>query len=303
MAPRTAMQVMAEQQDLIKKQDQSIGNLLMIAKDQQGQITRLTAGLQYLSQLAGVEHKVASSMGLKLVEADVQNPAQPIPEPPAVPATQSTEEAKTPEAFADVQAPGLVPGTTNDVAADVTTTNYTPGQDVPAPAVKNLVDVTAPVEGTQTQRPLNETKTETDVRVGNPMNPQTAFPLGGPFAQQMRTSAKTPQEIMEESRTRTMASIRLARLRMTAGIEQVPQGSVQPDMEIAGRIEKDASLSLDSIEQEIRTLDAVVKSRAATPQHNPSLVPKSATRRQTPPMAGGGTSAQADDSDEMLFLN
>lgn len=313
---RTALAALADQQKLIegieaahRKQasdtNDSLASVLQIVKDQQGQIARLTAGLQYLSRYAGIEPRVASAMGLRLVQADVQNPAQPIPEPPAVPPTQTTQEVNTPEAFADVQAPGLVPGSTQDVAADVTTTNYTPGEDVPASAVKRLVDVTAPVDGTQTQRPLNETKTETDVRVGDPMNPQTAFPTQPWMAPQRTTGSvqKTPQEVADDAALRTMASIRLARLQMRAGIATASEGSVSPDFEIAGKIEKDATLSIQDIENQIATLDAVVKKQASTDaSRNQRLVPKSASGRQAPSMVGGGSAGAVDDDAEGLFM-
>jgi hypothetical protein len=301
MAPRTAMQVMAEQQKRIEDQDGSIANLLKVASDQQAQIDRLTKGLQVLSQMAGVEAKVASSMGLKLVQADVLNPAQPIPEPPAGPPTQTTQEAKTPEAFADVQAPGMVPGSTQDVAADKTTTNYVPGLEIDSPAFRNLVDVTQPVDGTQGQRPLNETKTETDVRVGDPMNPATAYPMRGDFAQQQRTSSvqKTAEQIAQEASLRTMASLRLARLRIRTGVEPSQGG----DLELATRIEKDASLSVHDIEREIGTLETIAK-RASAGDRNPSLVPKSAARRAAPSLAGTGNGAAASEiPDEMLFIS
>jgi hypothetical protein len=313
---RTALAALADQQKLIESieathrknaaaTNDSLASVLQIVKDQQGQLTRLTAGLQYLSRCAGMESRVASAMGLKLVQADVQNPAQPIPEPPAGPPTQTTQEVNTPEAFADVQAPGLVPGSTQDVAADSTTTNYTPGEDIPASAVHQLVDVTQPVDGTQTQRPLDETKTETDVRVGNPMNPQTAFPMQPWMAPQRTTGSvqKSAQEIADEAATRTMASVRLARLQMRAGIATASEGSVSPDFEIAGRIEKDASLSLADIEAQIATLDAVVKKQAANDAtRNPRLVPKSASGRQAPSMAGGGSVATYDDDAEGIFV-
>lgn len=308
MAPRTAMQVMAEQQAMItsqakriEAQDGSIENLLKVASDQQAQISRLARGLQTLSQMAGVEAKVASSMGLKLVQADALNPAQPVPEPPAAPPTETTVDAKTPEAFADVQAPGLVPGSTQDVAADKTTTNYVPGLEIDSPAFKNLVDVTAPIDGTQTQRPLNETKTETDVRVGDPMNPATAFPMRGDFAQQQRTSSqqKTAQQIAEEASLRTFASLRLARLRIRTGVEPAADG----DTSLAARIEKDASLSINDIEREIGTLEKIAK-RSSTEDRNPSLVPKSAARRTAPSLAGTGDGGPSQDvPDEFLFMS
>jgi hypothetical protein len=313
---RTALAALADQQKLIEgieathrknaaATNDSLASVLQIVKDQQGQITRLTAGLQYLSRYAGIEPRVASAMGLKLVEADVQNPAQPIPEPPAGPPTQTTQEVNTPEAFADVQAPGLVPGSTQDVAADAVTTNYTPGGDIPAPAVKQLVDVTQPVDGAQTQRPLNETKTETDVRVGDPMNPQTAFPMQ-PWMQPQRTTGsvqKSPQQVADDAALRTMASIRLARLQMRAGIATASEGAVSPDFEIAGKIEKNASLSIQDIENQIETLDAVVKKQAANNAvRNPSLVPKSASGRTAPSMVGGGSAPTYDDDAEGIFM-
>jgi hypothetical protein len=313
---RTALAALADQQKLIesieathRKQasatNDSLASILEIVKDQHGQIARLTAGLQYLSRYAGIEPRVASAMGLKLVQADVQNPAQPIPEPPAGPPTQTTQEVNTPEAFADVQAPGLVPGSTQDVAADVTTTNYTPGEDVPAPAVHQLVDVTQPVDGTQTQRPLNETKTETDVRVGDPMNPQRAYPTQ-PWMQPQRTTGsvqKSAQDIADDSALRTMACIRLARLQMRAGIATASEGAVSPDFEIAGKIEKNASMSIEEIESQIATLDAVVKKQAGSDAaRNQRLVPKSASGRQAPSMVGGGSAAVFDDDAEGLFM-
>lgn len=305
MASRTAMQVMAEQQELIKvqarrveAQDLSIGNMVKVAKTQQDQIDRLVRGLQAISRMAGVEQHVASAMGLRFVQADIQDPAQPVPEPPAVAPTETTEETKTPEAKADVQAPGLVPGSTNDVAADAVTTNYTPGQDIAGPAFKNLQDVTAPIEGTQTQLPLDKTKTETDVRVGNPMNPQTAFPLMGDFANAQRTSSrKTAQQIAEDASLRTMASLRLARARIKVGTE------TEGDLAVQARIEKSGA-TIDAIEAEINTLDAVITRQASNAgERNPRLVPRSASGRQAPSMAGGGQrTASSVSDDDFLFL-
>lgn len=305
---RPVLAALTEQQEeiaslrkLCAAQDKSIADAFAVCDRQADQIRRLTAGLQHLSRLAGLEHRVASAMGLRFVQADVQNPADPVPEPPAVPAVDGTVQTKTPEAFADVTAPGLVPGSTNDVAADVTTTNYTPGEDVAAPAFRNLQDVTAPVDGTQTQRPLSETRTEHDVRVGDPMNPQTAFPLQGPFQQGQRTAArKTAQQLADEASLRTMASIRLARLRIEDGA-----GKGLSDLELGARIEKDASLSIEQIEAEIKTLEpSLERRREASRSHNPRLVPKSASRREAPPLSGAGRSSVStlDDATD-LFLS
>lgn len=275
---RPAIQALAEQQELIDRLNARCAALAHIAEVQQEQINRFGLGLRAISQLAGVEGKVVTAMTKR---ADVQNPAQPVPEPPAVPATQSTEEVEAPEAQANVQTPGLVPGSTQDVAADATTTVYTPGEDIPGPAFKNLVDVTAPVDGTQNPRPLAEVKTESDVRVGDPMVATTAFPLQGPFANAQRTSKKAAQQSNDGNRT--MASIRLARLRIEAGIAEPGE-----DLALAATIEKDASLSTDAIEAEIGTLTKVRTASRQSGNRNPRLVPRTAAPRPAAPSLQGG---------------
>lgn len=306
---RPALRAMAEQQELIKRQaariaeqDNAIDQLRTVATRQRTQIQEgreqiatLGRGLQAIARLAGIERQVTAAMRKR---ADEQNPAQPIPEPPAEPAPFSTPEAETPEAFANVMTPGLVPGSTNDVAADATTTNYTPGDDIPAPAVKQLVDVTRPVDGTQNPRPLDEVRTLTDVRVGDPMNPAPAFPLRGPFEQGQRLGAR------EQASNRTMAAMRLARLRMQAG---VAQGS--SDFEVAAGIEREASFSTESIEAEIRTLEGVQKAASRQNAGPRNLVPKAANAvgRTVPSMAGvgertaGTASSDTELADSDLF--
>lgn len=294
---RPALEALGEQQKIIERQAAHIQGLTRVAQHQQDQINRLNLGLRAISQMAGVEGRVVTAMTKK---ADVQNPAQPIPEPPAVPATESTQEAEAPEAMGNVQTPGLVPGSTQDVAADATTTAYTPGEDIPSPAFKNLVDVTAPVDGTQNPRPLSEVKTESDVRVGDPMVPTTAFPLQGPFANAQRTSAKKTSAA--DASNRTMACIRLARLQIQAGIAE---GS---DIALATEIEKDASRSNAMIEAEIKTLDSVRTASNSRQNRNPRLVPRTASQRPAGPsmqstaMSTAASNFDAGD-DEDLFLN
>jgi len=298
---RPAIQALAEQQQEITALREEnarlaarVGAMIHVAEVQQEQINRFGMGLRHLSQLAGVEGKVVTAMTKK---ADVQNPSQPVPEPPAQPATQSTQEAEAPEAQANVQTPGLVPGSTQDVAADATTTAYTPGEDIPGPAFKNLVDVTAPVDGTQNPRPLSEVKTESDVRVGDAMKPDAAFPLQGPFANAQRTSSKG------NDGNRTMAAIRLARLRIEAGIAEPGE-----DLALAATIEKDASISTEAIENEIGTLTRVRTAAKGNPTRNPRLVPRrtNGQRPAGPSLQGGGiqaTAATGDVSDaEDIFL-
>lgn len=305
---RPALAALAEQQQQIRRQaelieqqnralvaqQQHIGTLQRVASYQRDQLVRLGRGLQAIAQAAGIEQHVRTAMLRK--RADEQNPTQPVPEPPAEPPYVTTQEAETPEAFADVNAPGLVPGSTNDVAADLTSTPYTPGQDVPAPAVNELVDVTRPVDGTQGPRPLDEVRTLTDVRVGDPMNPQTAFPLRGDFATPPRLGAK------EAASNRTMAALRLARLRIVTGTAQGDN-----DFSVATEIEKDASLTTEAIEREIHTLESVRTASAKQPERPGGLVPKAASggQRAVPSLqqvtAGGGHGGDDDVADADLF--
>lgn len=290
---RPALQALAAQQKVIESQAARIRQHELVFAAQRDQIARLGRGLQAIAAAAGIEGHVRQAM---LKRADEQNPTQPIPEPPAQPAPFSTAETEAPEAMGDVMAPGMVPGSTKDVAADATTTNYTPGTDIPGPPVKNLVDVTAPVDGTQGPRPTNEVRTETDVRVGDGMAPSAAFPLRGDFANAQRLgSAANP---VREDSGRTMASLRLARLRINAGLVE------GDDFAVATTIERDASLGTDAIEREIHTLENV-RTAAARRERPANLVPRSAAgvQRTVPSMASTASVGAAldDDDAEDLF--
>lgn len=290
---RPALEALASQQRIIEGQGQRIESLGTLARRQAEQITFLSRGLAAIAKAAGIEQHVAAAM---LKRADVQNPAQPVPSPPAEPSPNTTVDTKTPEAFADVMAPGLVPGSTQDVAADVSSTVYTPGQDTPASPVKYLDDVTRPVDGTQGPLPTNQTRTETDVRVGNPMNPQRAYPLNGDFANAQRLSSS------QQASARTMASLRLARLRIASGTANSTDDFVE-----ATGIEHDASLSHEAIEREIVTLEGVSKAASRKePQQPPrGLVPRVAGARSVPSMQPHlGTSGTAVEDDDVsdLFL-
>lgn len=291
-----------DQQRLIDHQQHTIASLhqRMGAKD--SQIQRLSAGLTVIARHLGVEVETMVRSAMLHKRADEQNPAQPIPEPAPQPPTQSTPEAETPEAFADVRMPGMVPGVNNDVAADAVTTAYTPGQDIGTPPTRQLVDVTAPVAGTQGPRPTSEVKTDVDVRAGNPMNPQPAFPLNQPFSNAQRTGSQAPQDDI-----RTFSSMRLARLQIASGIAQ------GDDLTIGQRIASNPAYSMERINQEINTLNQV-RSVAAQSQQGQQyampprgIVPRSASaapaQRMVPPLAttasmsgyGGGISQEDAD--------
>jgi hypothetical protein len=309
-----------DQQALIDSQQRYIAQLQRKTAQQGSQIQRLSACVTTIARILGPQADTLIRQAAMTKRADEQNPAQPIPEPAAQPPVQTTVQAETPEAFADVRAPGMVPGANQDVAADAVTTAYTPGADIQTAPVRQLVDVTAPVEGTQGPRPLSEVKTLDEVRVGNPMNPQVAFPLGGDFAQAQRTGAvqvgyaneqtqatqpvQVPQQ-RDVNQIRSMSSIRLARLRLAANLEQ---GSIETgaDLSIGQRIANDPNYSMERIQQEIETLNNVrtAAARASAPMPPRGAVPRPSVpvHRVVPSLAsqGGGfhTTASARQSED-----
>jgi hypothetical protein len=234
--------------------------------------------LAYVARLAGVSEELnairvkADQMRKK---ADADNPAQPVPNPASQPATESTEEAATPEAYDNPNQIGQTPGANQGVAAETTATPMDPGVTLPTEPYNNLVDVSAPVAGTETHTPPETTRIETDVRVGDPMNPETAYPLNPAFgpSQQQGTTPPRDGEMSQISSHRTMASIRLARLQIAAGIAR------GDDLAVAAGIEADRSLSDAMIRREIATLSQVTKA-AAKKERPAGLVPRAAANTQ-----------------------
>lgn len=278
---RPALAALLEQQKIIdelRRQNQK----------QATQIAQLTRGLSAVARLTGLDTQVRTAI---FKRADEQNPAQPVPEPAGGAPTESTAEAEAPEAKGDVRIPGLVPGTNNDTAADAVTTAYTPGQDIPSPTLNNLQDVTQPIDGTQGPRPLQETKTLVDVRIGDPMNAQVAFPVNGPYANAQRTSSI--------SDARAVASLRLAKLRIATGT-----ADSDDEVSVMDSIVRDASLSDDSIAREISTLEGVRKAASKHVEAPRNVVPRPAQVQRTVPSLTSRTAAKNDDLDaEDLFLD
>jgi hypothetical protein len=291
MALRPALAALAEQQKIIDQQSAAIEFLHKKESKQEIQIRQLTRGLSAVARLTGLDQQVRTAIFRRT--ADEQNPAQPVPDPAPEGPTQTTVDAETPEAYADVRAPGLVPGTNNDTAADAVSTAYTPGQDIASPALNQLVDVTRPIDGTQGPRPLSETKTLIDVRTGDPMNAQVAFPVNGPYANAQRTSS------LEDGTTRALAAMRLAKLRIATGTAEHDD-----EMILTDSIAKDASLSTDTINREIATLDRVNKSASRQVDAPRNVVPRASVQRTTPNMTRTALSeAQGSDMEaETLFL-
>jgi hypothetical protein len=281
----------------------------------------LSAQLRFLASAAGVERELAE-VGRRVMRrhADVMNPASPVPDPPEGPPSETTEQALMPEAMDDPSRPGATPGANSRVPAAQTTTAITPGVEMQTPPATNLVDVTAPVQGTNPSQdggvPIEQRRIETDVRVdpdplkahgpgiGGQGDNGAAFPWvldarmpdqGGQPGQGQRAASLRPQQGEAESARRTFASIRLARLRVHAGLAQ------GDELSVAERIERDASLSTAMIEHDISTLEQV--GAMARPQ---APVQRQAARA-TPSLASVGASQYApavamDDDGSDIFL-
>jgi hypothetical protein len=166
------------------------------------------------------------------------------------------------------------------------------------------VDVTAPVEGTQEQRPPNETIIPVDVRIGNPDNPQPAFPwMMGPVGARPPAGVgpAVTSSLDKDSGRRTMACLHLARLQINAGMIQ---GN---DLEFASHLaqsdftDRDIQIQIDTIAK----MPKIAQQQASNGSQR--LVPKAASREQrsTPSMAGSPMptvgSPFAISSDEIAF--
>ncbi len=259
--------------------------------------------LHYLANLAGVskEFNAITAQGQKKI-ADIMNPAQPVPDPPSGPPTEPTAQVEAPQTYDDPRAPGITPGSTYGVPAQQVDTPLRPGVTMPTSPYDQLVDPSAPIAGTEGQLPLDQVKIETDVRVGDPANPATAFPLNPEFAQDGAAYANQATDLGAPTGNpaqRTMASLRLARLRKSAGLAQG-----QDEFVIAATIERTATLTTAMIEHEITTLEAVSKT-AGRGQGRQVKQPGN-TRRAAPSLVstasyGSGEGFDASDASDLFM--
>lgn len=264
-------------------QQKQIEALTAFAQASQHETIVLKSQLHALGEVSGMSQHFTAIRK----QADVNNPAQPWPDPPSEPAVQTTEDALAPDTMDNVQNPGMTPGSVKDLAADAHDVPYNPGMvpgDMTMP-YNQLVNVQAPVAGTETQLPLEQTKTQVDVRVGDPMNPEIAFPLTPAFQNQQRTS----------STQRTFAAVRLARLQVEAGV------ATGDDLSLGEHIAA-SSLSDQQIAEQIETLSQVRKAAARQPRPA-GLVPRAASvQRTTPSLTSEASSASEDlGDDDALF--
>lgn len=279
---RPALQALASQQQQIQTLLAQNNALAAFASAAQEEITVLKNQMHALAKVAGFDGEMEGirSTALRAL-ADINNPAQPVEAPASEAAAETTEQALAPDTHDNVMNPGMTPGSVKDLAADTTTTPLVPGETLPTNPYNQLVNVEAPVAGTETQRPLSETKIETDVRVGNPMVPDVAFPW------------------TIKSSSRTMASIRLARLQIEAGIAE------GDDLALAEKIASTEGLTDEAIDAQISTLASV--QRVASRQRPAGLVPRAASVQRTVPSLAAGdtgiqaTAAAADDDASDLF--
>lgn len=253
-----------------------------------------------IAALAGVKGRVAAIRR----QADADNPAQPVPNPPSEQPYETTEQAITPEARDDVRNPGMTPGSTQHVPAEQVTTALTPGEDLPTQPTNYLDNIQAPIAGTETHVPDEMTRIEEDVRV-SPMvspaaNPEVAFPwVTGPNNSNVGDSAPDAKTASAHSEERTFAAIHLARLQIQAGIGE------GDDELVLGQKIASSDVTNDEIASNIKTLSAVVKS-ASVQSQAPARVTRQAARSvpslaSSPSHLGGHGSLAAESADSDLF--
>lgn len=219
-------------------------------------------------------------------QADEKNPAQPIPDPGSEAPYSTSDQARNSGTKGDVSQIGGVPGATN-VGADATDTVDSIG-GIDADSGYNInEDVTKPISGTEGPIPLADVRTLPNIEFGNPLKPEIAFPLEGEWANKATLG----------SQARTYASLRLARLRMEAGIAD-PQGD---DLILGQSIQVDSKITDGAIYNEIETLTKVIAVR--TPTRTASR--KVANVERTTPSFSPGAAVLgnlSDNSDDGAFL-
>lgn len=270
----------------------------------------LAGQMRFLAELAGVSGEMNAIRAEAMRRAgDLNNPGQPVPDPPEGPPTETTEETLQAGAQGDASRPGTEPGSTQGVPAAATTTAITPGVEIQTPPAANLIDVTAPVQGTNPSEdggvPLSQLRIETDVRVDpDPLKAQGpgiggAGDNGTAFPWMMDAALPGGGNGEAKAASRVMASVRLARLRVTAGLER------GDELDVASRIEADASLTPGLIDHEIALLTRMGRTAAARrPQQRTAT--RSGPSLAAPPappmvMVGAAPAPQDWDDDGSIF--
>jgi hypothetical protein len=147
-------------------------------------------------------------------------------------------------------------------------------------------EVTKPVSGTEGPLPLDQVRTRPEIQFGNPLKPEVAFPINPSWGDEQKLG----------SAPRTYASLRLAKLRIAAGLAS------GDELVLAQQIQTDAAVSDQDIATQIETLGSVLRVQGSkSPQTRTArnLVPREAARqvdRTVPSISGGGVQAIASSS-------
>lgn len=211
------------------------------------------AQVNYIGKAAGIERQ----LNVVRKRADVENPAQPIPEPTPQATPYTTEEARD-HTDADLLTPGGV-AEVSDMSSDYDVDLLTPGGDYDV-ELTDGGDVTVPVAGTTEPNSYDEMVTRPEVQ-SRGLDTELAYEESQPLFGE------------EAKEARFVAALRLARLRLQAGIAK------GDDLTLATSISQ-SKMQTSAIRQEIKTLDEVVKAGSKKP------VSRTAARRLVPKAAG-----------------
>ncbi|MFI0967086.1 hypothetical protein ACH4S8_37730 [Streptomyces sp. NPDC021080] len=268
-----------------------------VVDDQRRQLAIQGQQIAFIARMAGVSAEV-NAIGSKT--ADIANPAQPVPDPGEQSASETTEQAATPETNDDVRSPGQTGNSTQGVPAASTDTALTPGGTLPAEPYGNLVDVTAPVSGTMTgEVGGDQTRIESDVRGMDPMQPEVAFPWTI-SDNQSNSAPPSSGEMAGGSPSRTHACLRLARLQIQAGLAK------GDDITLAAALEADGRRTDELINHEIGILSGIARAATAkAPAEGTAPRTVRSAARVAPSLASQSTAtstAREDLVDSDLFL-
>jgi hypothetical protein len=271
-------------------------------KGQDSQGAAMRPDLASFNTQAGIiEQQRRVIAGLQRRLSDTDNPGDPVAEPSSAPASQgaSNEDVLLADAKTEVTTPGgVIPAPTPLATTDPTipgaaadTGTLLVSND--APTVNT--EVTTPVGNAGSQPPLEQTKTEIQPNTGGEATTPNFLGEGGAGTDWANKAAK----IVEATQAHTFASIRLARLRIAAGLVQ------GDDLQVAGRIA--AEMELAAIRSEIGTLAAVSKaaSRMSTtlsPQRTATRTMPSLVSAASPVQTLGSRPSMNPSDDEFLFI-
>lgn len=262
---RPALAALLEQQRTIER----LGSIIATQQKQ----------IDYIGKVSGLDRHLASIVR----KADADNPSQPVAPGSGAqgPGVMNTEDAREPDATADVMAPGAVDGANNDVAADAVTDVNAPGGVMPATPPADVALVTAPVAGTDDLGNEDGGKTYTDIRIKDPASGDQ--------------SVMNPWTLGTKTQGRFVAALRLARLRVQAGVEAEGTDDV-----IAAQAIADSDMSDEALDAQVEALSKVQSSTGRSAKQN--LVPRAANRVVPQFAPGLSTQASATVDDGDLFI-